>query len=205
MLGTNCAVVSRDLVHDVDLGAEHTFEKGPGMSQDPNVDHLFHLQPNQELAIDVLLRGGTQQEAAEKSGVTRETVNRWCNRHPAFIAELNRRRHSHAQEVPARISDIDARALAVVRDAVVDGDLSAAMGWLRGRKLDALNSQPIGPTNPDDVISDMADKRLCGMLDDAEHRELLNLESQLAGVGADPDIVVDAITDHLGKEFSERD
>src|ERR687893_747972 len=43
-------------------------------------------------AIDLLVCGATDQEAAEAVGVTRQTVNGWRNHDPEFIAALNTRR-----------------------------------------------------------------------------------------------------------------
>ena len=43
-------------------------------------------------AVDLLVAGRTDAEAAEAVGVTRQTVCGWRNHHPAFQAELNARR-----------------------------------------------------------------------------------------------------------------
>jgi FixJ family two-component response regulator len=56
----------------------------------PDRSTLYHLSPKQELAVDLVLEGQTDSEVAESVGVTRPTVNLWRNRHPAFMAELNR-------------------------------------------------------------------------------------------------------------------
>jgi hypothetical protein len=50
------------------------------------------LSVAQRRAIDLLVAGATDGEAAEAVGVTRQTVNTWRNRDPIFIAELNRLR-----------------------------------------------------------------------------------------------------------------
>ena len=43
-------------------------------------------------AIDAILDGATDQEAAKRCGVSRQTVNGWKNNDPEFIEVLNRRR-----------------------------------------------------------------------------------------------------------------
>src|SRR5579884_1829578 len=43
-------------------------------------------------AIDLLVCGATDGEAAEAVGVSRQTVNTWRHHDPAFVAELNSRR-----------------------------------------------------------------------------------------------------------------
>jgi hypothetical protein len=44
----------------------------------------------QENAIDLLVTGATDREAAESVKVHRVTVTKWRNYDPAFAAELNR-------------------------------------------------------------------------------------------------------------------
>jgi transposase len=50
------------------------------------------LSVEQENAIDLLVMGVTDREAAQKAGIARETISRWRNDNPYFLAELNRRR-----------------------------------------------------------------------------------------------------------------
>lgn len=49
------------------------------------------LSELQQRAIDLLLLGKTQEEVAAEIGVTRESINRWLNRNPAFIIAFNER------------------------------------------------------------------------------------------------------------------
>ena len=55
-------------------------------------DKSRQLNIEQENAIDLLLLGKSDREVSEAVGVSRQTVTEWRNNHPAFIAELNRRR-----------------------------------------------------------------------------------------------------------------
>ena len=50
------------------------------------------LSIEQHNAIDLLILGHTDHAVAEQIGVARETVCRWRNENPYFMAELNRRR-----------------------------------------------------------------------------------------------------------------
>ncbi|MFO0667428.1 MAG: hypothetical protein U0174_25990 [Polyangiaceae bacterium] len=50
------------------------------------------IDGKQEIAIVSLLAGAKDAEAADKAGVRRETVHRWRNSDPHFVAELARRR-----------------------------------------------------------------------------------------------------------------
>ncbi len=50
------------------------------------------LTPQQEVVVLQLMGGATQRDAAERGGVTPETVSRWLHQDAQFVAELNRRR-----------------------------------------------------------------------------------------------------------------
>ena len=45
------------------------------------------VSDRQSIAIDALVSGATQQEAAEKAGVQRTTVTEWCNHNFVFMAD----------------------------------------------------------------------------------------------------------------------
>lgn len=92
---------------------------------------LLELNQAQVTAIEVLDAGGTHQEAADNAGVNRVTVTRWGRHHPAFIAELNRRKVERAENLAIRTDLLTASALEVVQRAVQEGDLSAALAWIR--------------------------------------------------------------------------
>ena len=96
-------------------------------------DPLRELSPTQELALEALLAGKTQVEAAEEAGVARETVNRWLGRHPGFIAAYRQRRQARAAAAEEIAANLDRRAIEVVADAVGEGDTKAAIAWLRIR------------------------------------------------------------------------
>lgn len=55
----------------------------------PAVPALPKLRPKQRLALEALLAGATDAQAAAKAGVSRETVNRWRRADPNFIAATN--------------------------------------------------------------------------------------------------------------------
>ena len=61
------------------------------LAQAPRGSESLHcLTDRQLLALDALLAGATQAEAAEAAGAHRVTVTKWASRHPAFVAELKR-------------------------------------------------------------------------------------------------------------------
>jgi len=114
---------------------------------------LLELNPSQVAAIEILDGGGTHQEAADAAGVNRVTVTRWARHHPAFIAELNRRRVERTENLATRTDSVTRAALEVVEQAVQAGDLSAALAWIRhahgsgrpGAPDQSRNSVPLMP------------------------------------------------------------
>ena len=117
---------------------------------------LTTTTPAQELAIDVLVTGGTTTEAAKAAGVTRQTVSKWRSQHPGFRAELNTRRRELNQERADRIRDLDAQALATVAEAIDNGDTNAALTWVKARQLHTVDVSSVGSGNPDQMMSERA-------------------------------------------------
>ena len=73
------------------------------MSQ--NVTLPAEISPAQSLAVAALANGSTITEAAERAGVARETVSRWANDDPDFIAELQNTRAEMAAQLRWRARD----------------------------------------------------------------------------------------------------
>ena len=107
------------------------------------------VSDRQSIAIDALVSGATQQEAAEKAGVQRTTVTEWCNKNIIFIAEWNRRRKQRLAAAGERLHEVTVAALDAVAESINDGDTAAALTFIRivgvGHLLSA--AQP-GPTSP---------------------------------------------------------
>lgn len=82
-------------------------------------------------AIDVLVTGAPDREAAVAAGVARETVTRWRNDNPRFQAELSRQRQAVWGEATNRLRGMVPKALDVLETAVDDFDVSAAVQVLR--------------------------------------------------------------------------
>lgn len=105
---------------------------------------LTTTTPTQDIAIDVLASGGTTADAAEAADVSRQTVSKWRNHHPGFQAALNLRRRDLNQERADRIRDLDAQALATVATAIDNGDIAAALAWVKSRRLHTVNVNAVG-------------------------------------------------------------
>ncbi len=84
------------------------------------------LSVGQLNAIDVLLSGAPDDDAAEAAGVTRETVTHWRTENPVFRAELNRQRQALWGVGVDGLRALVPKALRVLEDALADGDVAAA-------------------------------------------------------------------------------
>ena len=115
-------------------------------------DDLLRTTAVQDLAIEVLVGGGTTVNAANESGVTRQTVSLWRNHHPGFKAALNSRRRELLTERADRIRDLDAQALAVMGEAIDEGDRSMALAWIKSRRLDNVDVSDIGHMRAEAIL-----------------------------------------------------
>ena len=130
-------------------------------------DRSRQVTAAQELAIARLLSGGTDSEAAEAAGVTRQTVNAWKNSCAAFQAELFARRQSVWQAHEDRL-----RWLLSVALDVLEGELEAKAETLEARKqrlqvavhvlrasgLYGVPLAPIGTASAEEIETDKAEK-----------------------------------------------
>lgn len=81
-------------------------------------DQLSELQ---QKAISLLLRGKTQEKVAEEIGVTRETINRWLNHNPFFVANLNKRWQQLQVEAAEAVTSLQ-MAVELVEEALQETD-----------------------------------------------------------------------------------
>ncbi len=106
------------------------------------------VSDRQSIAIDALVSGATQQEAAEKARVQRTTVTAWCNHNFPFIAERNQRREDRVEAAGERLQETLCAALDH-RERVREGDTGAAMAIVKavgvGHLLNAVKPGPIDP------------------------------------------------------------
>jgi len=115
------------------------------------------VSDRQSIAIDALVSGATQQEAAEKAGVQRTTVTAWCNHHIAFKAERNQRRQDRVEAAGEQLQETLCAALVHLGEKVREGDTGAAVTIVKavgvGHLLDAVKP---GPTDPAAVKTELA-------------------------------------------------
>ena len=121
---------------------------------------IMETTVNHDRAIEVLIAGGTHDEAAAAAGVTHVvTVTRWANGHPGFQAALNRRRSELVAEQIDRVRRIDGLALGLVMADLENGDGEVAMQWIKARGLSQIDTSAVGPTDPDAVVEERTVKR----------------------------------------------
>ena len=69
------------------------------------------ISDKQSIAIDALISGNSQREAAEKARVQRTTVTAWCNHNIAFKAERNQRRQDRIEAAGEQLQETLCAAL----------------------------------------------------------------------------------------------
>jgi len=115
------------------------------------------ISDKQSIAIDALVSGALQWEAAEKAGVQRTTVTAWCNHNLAFKAERNQRRQDRVEAAGEQLQETLCAALVHLGEKVREGDTGAAVTIVKavgvGHLLDAARP---GPTTPMGVHQDLA-------------------------------------------------
>ena len=121
--------------------------------EDEDEDEKIQLTEKQIQALDLLVTGKTKTEAAKEIGVTRETVSRWANGDPIFIAALNSMRQELHEVQADRMRQLAAEAYSALSElmgaeAPPSVRLRAALAVIEAAK-DV--EKRIGPTEPEDV------------------------------------------------------
>jgi hypothetical protein len=110
------------------------------------------ITPRQERALQALLTGSTDAEAADAAEVTRETVNRWRHRDAHFIAALNQARQDLAHDFHDSLRALLPDALTALRDGLACENINTRLRTAT-TLLRALRDigEPTGPTNPEAI------------------------------------------------------
>ena len=111
-------------------------------------------------AIDQLIGGATDAEAAAAAKVSRQTVNTWRNYQPQFQAELNARRRELWAASADRLRSLVPAALAVLDSELALGTESALRAAVTVLKLAGadrlLDPAAVGPTTAEGVLDEAA-------------------------------------------------
>lgn len=119
---------------------------------------LTSTTPSQDRAIDVIIAGGTQLDAADAAGVTRQTVSVWCNQHPGFCASLNARRHELVAKRTDLIRDMDIEALAVIAAEIASGNITVALAFSKSRQFHTVDVTDVGWSRAESLMNARADE-----------------------------------------------
>ena len=112
----------------------------------------------QKNAIDLLVQGKTDQEAAEEIGVTRETVCRWRNKDPEFVARLNSKRKQVWGSQVDRLRKLASSAVDVLKDNLENAEdpklrMKAAVHILKSIGLYGAGHEPKGSESPREIAN----------------------------------------------------
>jgi hypothetical protein len=114
------------------------------------------LNHRQLTAVDALLGGANDEEAAAAAGVHRVTVNRWKNHNFYFVAELRARRGELWESAVERLRALLPKAIDRLEREIADGPdgLRAALELV---KLTGLAERRAGggPVDPQGVFDEM--------------------------------------------------
>jgi hypothetical protein len=117
------------------------------------------VTPSQLLAIDVLLAGGTDSEAAKAASVTRETVCRWRHSDADFIATLNRERLAVSEATADSLRRASLKAIAALSGILSEEDRSLqikAASILLAQRCDV---QAPGDTDAEEIRTKWSEDR----------------------------------------------
>lgn len=120
---------------------------------------LCKLSTIQAQALAMRLRGESITRIGKKLHVTRQTVSLWCNHHPAFVAELNRRQHELLAESAMVYRRLLRKSFNVIKEVLDEGQpesLRVALSMVNGPTSRAILSREPGPTDEIGVINQMA-------------------------------------------------
>lgn len=111
------------------------------------------LSVEQQNAVPLILCGKSDREVAEMIGVARETITRWRNSDPAFMARVNYERKVLWDFGRDKVLTLQAKALGVLEKALDDGDTQSALAFLKmANCTDIKYEESEFDDNPDSIL-----------------------------------------------------
>jgi hypothetical protein len=121
---------------------------------------LFTLSVKQLNAIDPIVAGSNDREVAEKVGVERETVTRWRLYHPAFRAELNKRRKEVLESSLDKMRTLVPKSLETIEEVLSDpanpNRWKVAVKFLEIAGISETGLGTIGEDDPEKIVEQAA-------------------------------------------------
>jgi hypothetical protein len=104
----------------------------------------MELNDRQLIAVDALVVGATDEEAATAAGVHRVTVSRWKNNNPMFIAALNGRRRELRESSIEKLRALLPKAVERLEREIESGPdgLKAALELVKLTRLAEQRAKP---------------------------------------------------------------
>jgi hypothetical protein len=118
-----------------------------------------------DIAIDALVRGESVTNSAAIAGVRRETLSRWINGNPVFIAKLNEKKNEARGESLAIVNSIVAQSATALRVALRHPEINptavvqSIMSMLP-KMYKAIIEQEDAPTSPLAVLLDKEARKM---------------------------------------------
>lgn len=145
------------------------------MIQPTECDDLLCLTPRQETAVELLLSGKSDAATADSLGIHRTTIARWRAAHPAFQAELARRRAELYGAAAERLRALVPKALDVLETGLEGNDrLSTAQKILAMAGLDKLTAPPSDPDDAETIVVGLIRQRMAEKQSEREQRMSLD-------------------------------
>ena len=151
------------------------------MIQPTECDDLLRLTPRQETAVELLLAGKSDAATAETLGIHRTTIARWRAAHPAFQAELARRRAELYGAATERLRSLVPKALDVLQ-AGLDGDdrLPTAHAVLKMAGFDKLAAPPSVPDDAETIVVGLLQQRIAEK--QAERAKWMSVDERMQAI-----------------------
>ncbi|MDR3592585.1 MAG: helix-turn-helix domain-containing protein [Negativicutes bacterium] len=116
------------------------------------------LSVEQHRSIQYLLAGRTVNETAAMIGRSRDTVSRWRNENPHFIAEFNRQHGEICDGVKLRLQGLAVKATEVLEDHLNKGSLKAATEVLKIIDMYGKIPAPASQTDTELIVKEYAER-----------------------------------------------
>jgi len=130
------------------------------------------LSVPQQIAVDLLAVGKTDEETAAAVGRTRQTVSGWRKYHPDFQALLNARRHEIWGQAGDLLRSLVPRALTVLATELDSGEQKVRVA-LELVRLAGVRADAVGSPDPTEIVADERERR------HSRHLRALNVHGDL--------------------------